>query len=111
MKFVLFLFTLATLTANPAQAFLVSQEKDLLLKAMNNATLNKDVVFEDIRCSLRTRSCLVRFQVQNKSAGCLIEKLQDASDLYVEINSENQTHRVLSPYTEQILAACVASLL
>lgn len=112
MKFLISLIALATLTTTPAWAFLSNQEENHLLKAMNETSLNKDLSFEDIRCSHRSRSCLVRFEIQRKQAGCLIERLQDASDLYVEVSDgRGHTQMLLSPYAEKTLAACVAGLL
>lgn len=106
------LFSLLVFVASPAHAFLSTQDKAQILKTLNEENLNPGVYYEDIRCSLRNRTCLVKMEVQRHRAGCMIERMADSADLYTEQkNHQGHSRMVLSPYAEEILAACLAAQL
>lgn len=106
------LAAIMALAASPAQAFLSSQDETTLLATLNQENLTPGVHYNDIRCSVRNRKCLVKMEIKSQKAGCLIERMNDVSDLYTESTTrDNQVRMVLSPYAEQALASCVAGLL
>lgn len=113
MKFIpLTLITALALAASPAQAFLTSQDEAQLLQTLNQENLNHDIIYHDIRCSIRNKKCLVKMEIKSNKTGCLIERMNDVSDLYTETTTrDNQVRMTLSPYAEQALASCVAGLL
>ncbi|WP_347359571.1 hypothetical protein [Bdellovibrio sp.] len=107
------LFSLFAFAASPAHAFLSAQDEIQILKTLNEENLNPGVHFEDIRCSLRNRTCLVKMEIQeHRKTGCMIERMTDSGDLYTEQKDQKGHSRmVLSPYAEETLAACLAAQL
>lgn len=90
-----------------AHAFLSRSEEKVLLESMNQ---NKpaEVNFESIRCSLRNRFCLVRFTAGNQNKGCMIERINDSSELYhSDVDQDGKTQLSLSSYAEKTLAQCL----
>nr|BFD60968.1 hypothetical protein CKG001_30750 [Bdellovibrio sp. CKG001] len=107
------ILALFAFVASPAHAFLAPQDKAQILKTLNEENLNPGVHFQDIRCSLRNRTCLVKMEIQQqRKTGCMIERMTDASDLYTEHRDpQGHSRMALSPYAEQTLAACLAAQL
>lgn len=107
MKSLIALISLLSLASAPAHAFISSQEEVTLLAALNEQN-SPQVQFENIRCSVRNRLCLVKMELSNsRKVGCMIERLNDASDLYKEavVNGKNQL--VLSDYSAEALRQCL----
>ncbi|WP_374075793.1 hypothetical protein [Bdellovibrio bacteriovorus] len=112
-SFILSLTSLLALVSTPAHAFISSQEEGLLVEAMNQ--INPSLHVENIRCSMRSRMCLVRMEVgqQQRRAGCMIERIGDATDLYSQ-NEDKATGKTtvsLSPYAQEALDRCVSQIL
>jgi|GEM_PF-2344203 len=102
------------IASTPAHAFISTQEETLLISAMNQ--LNPALLKVDsIHCSLRNRMCLVKMDVgtQVHHTGCMIERLNDASDLYTESVDKATGKAVvsLSPYAYESLNRCVSAVL
>lgn len=113
-SFILSLTSLLALASSPAHAFISSQEEGLLVEAMNQINPSQ-VHIENIRCSMRSRMCLVRMEVgqQQRRAGCMIERISDATDLYTQ-NEDKATGKTtvsLSPYAQEALDRCVSGML
>ncbi|WP_295900678.1 hypothetical protein [uncultured Bdellovibrio sp.] len=113
-SFILSLTSFLALVSSPAHAFISSQEETLLVEAMNQVN-PAQVHVENIRCSLRNRMCLVKMEVgaHQRRAGCMIERISDAADLYTE-NVDKATGKTvvsLSPYTQDSLDRCVSQVL
>jgi hypothetical protein len=87
-----------------AQAFISSEEQTQLLSSMNK--LNNEVHFQDVRCSARSRMCLVRLELgeQKLPVGCSIERINSPEDLFKETANGLQ----LSAYSEASLNECIA---
>lgn len=106
MKSTLFSVLFAALFMSPAaQAFITSAEQKELLTAMNKINPSQ-VVFEDIRCSMRSRMCLVKSELgpQKIKVGCAIEKINGSSDVFVETAQGLQ----LSAYSRNALEQCLS---
>lgn len=106
MKSTLFsLLFVALFMSSAAQAFISSGEQKELLAAMNKINPSQ-VAFEDIRCSLRSRMCLVKSELgpQKIKVGCAIERINGSADLFVETSQGLQ----LSPYSREALEQCLA---
>lgn len=112
-KILALLIALFAFAASPAHAFLSAQEKTQLLNTLNSENLNSGVHYEDIRCSLRNRACLVKMEIQQqRKTGCMIERMTDVGDLYTEQkDSQGHMRMALSRYAEETLAACLAAQL
>ena len=103
--FILINIFAVSLVSFSAHAFISSSEQAQLLTVMNTSN-TQQIRFEDIRCSARSRMCLVRMELGAKRTpvGCSIERLNGAGDLYTETSAGLQ----LSPYAENALRECVA---
>lgn len=104
MKFLIAAIISSFAFMGPAHAFISSEEQDQLLLAMNK--LNPaQVHFQEVRCSARSRMCLVRMELgANKiQAGCAIERIASADDLFVMTSAGMQ----LSGYSQEALNQCL----
>lgn len=112
-KLILSLTSLIAFASSPSLAFISAQEEGQLLQAMNQIN-PAQVQFESIRCSLRNRMCLVKALVgpQAQKVGCMIERISDASELYVESleSATGKTFVSLSPYAHASLSSCLSQL-
>lgn len=107
MKSLIALISFLSLASAPAHAFISSQEEVSLLAALNEQH-NPQVHFENIRCSVRNRLCLVKMELPNsRKVGCMIERLGDASDLYSEVAVNGKSQMVLSEYSAEALRQCL----
>lgn len=99
------LAVIAAISMSPsAHAFMSANEQTELLNALNKLNPSQ-VVFEDIRCSNRSRMCLVKMELgaEKSKVGCAIERITSADDLFV-----NSAHGIeVSPYTRQALEECI----
>jgi hypothetical protein len=93
-----------SLVSFSAQAFISSDEQSQLLNSMNK--LNTQVHFQEIRCSARSRMCLVRLELgaQKLQVGCSIERIASSADLF----QETATGLQLSAYSTAALNECIA---
>lgn len=105
MKFQVLTLISSMILMNPiAHAFISSEEQGQLLVELNK--LNPaQAHFQDIRCSARSRMCLVRVELgsQKLQVGCAIERLASSEDLFTE--SAAGLH--LSPYSQNALNQCI----
>lgn len=87
-----------------AHAFLSSEDQVQFLAAMNKINPAK-VQFQDVRCSARSRMCLVRMELGAKrtAVGCAIEQIASSDDLFVSSAAGLQ----LSPYSQSVLNQCL----
>ncbi|NUN04577.1 MAG: hypothetical protein HUU57_02335 [Bdellovibrio sp.] len=105
------LLSVITLAAPSAFAFVSAAEETLLLQTLNQAS-SAQVHFENIRCSARNSMCIFKLQLQpgERKAGCMIEGLNAAADLYVEENINGVARINLSAYATEALQQCLRSL-
>ncbi|XGC80521.1 hypothetical protein ACES2L_14420 [Bdellovibrio bacteriovorus] len=102
-----FLITISLLLSAPsAFAFLSNAEEELLLQNLNQK--QTAVTFEEIRCSLRNRLCLVRYEANGANKACLIERINDASELYnSEVDQNGKVVLNLSNYAQREVERCL----
>lgn len=110
MKFsTIILSLLLTLGHSSAQAFISRSEQDQVLTLLNQSSLAETHTahFEDIRCSLRSRMCLVRAELRlaDKKVGCIVERISDSS----EIISHDGGDTSIAPYTAKALQSCLTA--
>ena len=108
---ILSLISVVTLAAPSAFAFVSSEEETLLLQNLNQGS-SASVHFENIRCSARNSMCIFKLQLQpgERKAGCMIERLNDASDLYTEEKIDGVVSLTLSAYATEALQQCLRNL-
>ena len=113
MKFVFMaLISTALLSGFSAHAFITPQEQGRLIAKLNEGNFGQ-VHFEDVRCSLRSRLCIVKLSVGPEAlpAGCMIERISDSAEILTEsVNADGSVQTVISPYAEETLVACVRGL-
>ncbi|KYG66310.1 hypothetical protein AZI86_04435 [Bdellovibrio bacteriovorus] len=104
MKFLIAALISSFAFMGPAHAFISSEEQDQLLVAMNKLNPSQ-VHFQEVRCSARSRMCLVRMELgANKlPVGCAIERIASSDDLFV-VNSAGMQ---LSAYSANALNQCI----
>lgn len=107
MKSLLIIISLVISTSTPALAFLSHEEEALLVYDLNRNP-GKDIHFDGFRCSMRSRSCLVKFEIGTRKVGCYIERISQASDIYKESRSTGTL--VLSDYAAETLNTCIEGL-
>lgn len=113
MKFVFMaLISAITLSSFSAQAFITPEENSRLLTKLNDGSFEQ-VHFEEIRCSLRSRMCLVKMEVGPRAlkAGCMIEQIGESSEVIKEsVDAQGNTQTDLSSYAQEAVENCIAGL-
>lgn len=89
-----------------AQAFLSAPQEQRVLAQLNARFLR--VNFEDIRCSLRSRHCLLHFSSIKGQHSCFIGLISDPSDVIQE--NEDKGLIRLAPYAEDVVTRCLSEI-
>ena len=111
MKFVFsVLLSTLTLASTSAHAFMTADEHARLIGALNQ-TYSGKIHFEEFRCSLRSRACLVKLDLieSHSKTSCLIEHISDSSDIVSEsVAADGKSTTQLANYSRLAINECLA---